>query len=133
DFSLYKANTVKRRIMRRVLLSNSGTVKKYLALLRKDDGESDTLYRDLLINFTCFFRDSDTHEYLRKNLYADLLQGKTARDPLRIWVVACSTGEEAYSIIMSLHEISGKKAPGQNIQVFATDLSASAIDKARKG
>jgi two-component system, chemotaxis family, CheB/CheR fusion protein len=133
DFSLYKVSTIRRRILRRILLSNVKGVKKYISLLSKNKNEAETLQSDLIINFTSFFRDNETHEYLKKKLFPKLLKNRTDKNPLRIWTVACSTGEEAYSIAMILQEILGKVPARGQIQIFATDLSASAIRKARNG
>lgn len=133
DFSLYKVNTVRRRILRRALLTESKTIKKYLLHLKENKEEVHLLHRDLLINFTCFFRETDTHDYLKKNIFPKLLKSRTTADPLRIWTVACSTGEEAYSVAMGLHEVAGKNFKPGKIQIFATDLSVHAIAKARTG
>ncbi len=133
DFSLYKGSTIRRRVLRRVLLSNVKGVSKYINLLSKNKAEIEVLQGDLLINFTRFFRDNETHEFLKKNLFPNLLKNRTGKNPLRIWTVACSTGEEAYSIAMILQEILGEVPARGQIQIFATDLSASAIRKARIG
>ncbi|MEI6408628.1 MAG: chemotaxis protein CheB [Bacteroidota bacterium] len=133
DFSLYKMNTIKRRIIRRMLLYKIKTIGEYAALLSEKSAEIDILYQDLLINVTSFFRDSDTHQYLKTSLLPRLLKSKTADETLRIWVPACSTGEEAYSIAMLLLEIQGNKSDFPRVQIFATDLSAKAIVKARIG
>lgn len=133
DFSLYKMNTIKRRIIRRMLLHKVQTLGEYAALLSEKSAEIDILYQDLLINVTRFFRDTDAHQYLKTTLFPKLIKSKKADESLRIWVPACSTGEEAYSIAMTLLEIQGNKSNGPTIQIFATDLSAKAISKARIG
>lgn len=133
DFSLYKMNTIKRRIIRRMLLYKIQTLKEYAVLLGEKSTEIDILYQDLLINVTRFFRDTDAHQYLKTTLFPKLLKSKKPEEPLRIWVPACSTGEEAYSIAMTLLEIQGNKSDNPPIQIFATDLSAKAINKARIG
>jgi two-component system CheB/CheR fusion protein len=133
DFSVYKMNTIKRRIIRRMLLYKITTLKQYAKLLTQKNEETDILYQDLLINVTSFFRDSDTHKYLKEDLFPKLLKRKKAGDSLRIWVPACATGEEAYSIAMMLLEIQGSQPNNTSVQIFATDLSGIAINKARVG
>ncbi|MFM9946177.1 MAG: CheR family methyltransferase [Bacteroidia bacterium] len=145
DFSAYKMNTIKRRIIRRMLLYKIKTLKEYAKLLSQKKSthpnnsgqvggeEIDILYQDLLINVTSFFRDTDTHKYLKETLFPKLLKRKKPRESLRIWVPACATGEEAYSIAMMLLEIQESKTTTTPVQIFATDLSEQAISKARIG
>jgi two-component system, chemotaxis family, CheB/CheR fusion protein len=133
DFSVYKMNTIKRRIIRRMLLYKITTLKQYAKLVTQKNEETDILYQDLLINVTSFFRDTDTHKYLKEKLFPKLLNRKKAGESLRIWVPACATGEEAYSIAMILLEIQGSKTTHIPVQIFATDLSEFAISKARIG
>ena len=133
DFSVYKMNTIKRRIIRRMLLYKITLLKEYAKLLSQKKEEIDILYQDLLINVTSFFRDTDTHKYLKESLFPKLLKRKKTNDPLRIWVPACASGEEAYSIAMMLLEIQESKSTSIPIQIFATDLSEKIIRKARAG
>jgi two-component system CheB/CheR fusion protein len=133
DFSAYKMNTIKRRIIRRMLLYKIATLENYATLLSEKKEEIDILYQDLLINVTSFFRDTDTHKYLKETLFPKLIKRKKNGEPLRMWVPACSTGEEAYSIAMMLLEIQESKSLAIPIQIFATDLSTHAINKARMG
>lgn len=133
DFSAYKMNTIKRRIIRRMLLYKTTEIKEYAKMLSKEKEEIHILYQDLLINVTSFFRDTDTHKYLKENLLPKLLKRKNAGETLRIWVPACATGEEPYSIAMMLLEIQESKTTSVPIQIFATDLSEQAITKARIG
>ncbi len=145
DFSAYKMNTIKRRIIRRMLLYKIATLKEYAKMLtekkatgKADDAESggeeiDILYQDLLINVTNFFRDTETHKYLKTTLFPKLLKRKKEGESLRIWVPACATGEESYSIAMMLLEIQESNSTSIPVQIFATDLSEQAISKARIG
>ncbi len=133
DFSVYKMNTIKRRIIRRMLLYKITTLREYAKMLTQKNEEIDILYQDLLINVTSFFRDTDTHKYLKENLFPKLLKRKKTGESLRIWVPACATGEEAYSIAMMLLEIQGSQTTSTPVQIFANDLSAQAIGKARIG
>jgi len=133
DFSHYKMNTVKRRIIRRIQMHNLDTLKQYIELLGKKNEEIELLCQDLLINVTSFFREPDTFLFLKTTLFPKLLKSKSAGDTLRIWVPACSTGEEAYSVAMTLLELQSKKIVKVPVQIFATDLSEPAIRKARMG
>lgn len=133
DFGLYKMNTVKRRVIRRMLLYKIAKLKDYSKLLKQKNEEIDILYQDLLINVTSFFRDSDTHRYLKETLFPKLLKRKKPGETLRIWVPACATGEEAYSMAMMLLEIQELRSYNIPVQIFATDLSENAIAKARVG
>ena len=133
DFGAYKMNTIKRRILRRMSLYKLNTIKEYANLLNEKNEETSILYQDLLINVTSFFRDTETHKYLKDILFPKLLKRKKEGESLRIWVPACATGEEAYSIAMILLEIQDNLATTIPIQIFATDLSEYAIGKARVG
>ncbi|WP_162343316.1 chemotaxis protein CheB [Cyclobacterium salsum] len=133
DFGEYKMNTIKRRIVRRMLMYRLTDLNEYAELLSKENKETDILFQDLLINVTSFFRDTDTHKYLQSDLFPELLKRKKGGESLRIWVPACATGEEVYSIAMMLLEISESQSSNTPIQIFATDLSVEAINKARVG
>jgi len=133
DFSAYKMNTIKRRIIRRMLLYKITLLKEYAKLLSKKNEEIDILYQDLLINVTSFFRDTDTHKYLKETLFPKILKRKKIGESIRLWIPACATGEEAYSIAMMLLEIQESNATNVAVQIFATDLSEQAIIKARIG
>jgi two-component system CheB/CheR fusion protein len=133
DFSVYKMSTIKRRIIRRMLMYKVTQLNEYVKLLSQKKEEIDILYQDLLINVTSFFRDTETHKYLKETLFPKLLTRKKIGESLRIWIPACATGEEAYSIAMMLLEIQESKATNIPVQIFATDLSEQAISKARIG
>ena len=133
DFSHYKMNTIKRRILRRMLIHKIKTLKEYTVFLTQKSNEVEMLYRDLLINVTDFFRDTDAFQYLKMTLLPQLLKRKAQGETIRIWVVACATGEEVYSIAMMLLEILDHKTNDIPFQVFASDLSAEAITEARNG
>lgn len=133
DFSQYKMNTIKRRIIRRMMLYNLETLKDYALHIRQHANEVRLLYQDLLINVTQFFRDPESSEYLRKNILPRIIKSKSSNEAIRVWVPACSTGQEAYSLAMLIVETLGEKAAKTPIQVFATDLSETAITKARLG
>jgi two-component system, chemotaxis family, CheB/CheR fusion protein len=134
DFSGYKSPTIRRRIRRRMTLKKLEELSDYRALLHRDRGEIDSLYHDLLINVTCFFRNPEAFAALATVVYPAILQARTSTsDPIRIWVPGCSTGEEAYSHAMALVEFLADNRANIPIQMFATDLSQAAIQSARTG
>ena len=133
DFSHYKVTTIRRRIIRRTLLYKLDSLREYADYLRQHPEEGALLYDDLLINVTSFFRDSETMDYIQKALIPQLIRARSVHDPIRIWVPGCSTGQEAYSIVMLLLEVLSERNVSRAIQVFATDLSESAVAKARLG
>ena len=133
DFSQYKMNTIKRRLVRRMLLYKINTIGEYIKLLNGKSDEIDILYQDLLINVTSFFRETETYNYLRSTLLPKLLRSKKEGETLRIWVPACASGEEAFSIGMMIFEIQDSMNDKTPVQIFATDLSEHSIAKARLG
>lgn len=133
DFTLYKQTTIIRRIIRRISLNRLTTLEQYIRLLRESKVEVDLLYKDLLINVTSFFREPTLYAALSKKIFPILLKNRRSHDPVRIWIPACATGEEPYSIAICLFEFLKDKAMSMPIQIFATDLSEPAINKARTG
>ena len=133
DFAHYKQTTLKRRIQRRMLVQNVSTLKAYLQVLQTHPEEAGALYEDLLIHVTHFFRDPEVFEYLKKKVFPRLMKNREPRDGVRIWVSGCSTGEEVYSIIICLLEFLGRSGSKIPLQVFATDISESVLQKARAG
>ena len=133
DFTYYKQSTLKRRIVRRMAISKREKPIEYLAYLRENKNEQDALYNDMLISVTNFFRDATSFEYLCGTILPRLLSQKKNAGSLRIWVAGCATGEEAYSIAMCLQEYLGDKLNTIKVQIFATDISELAIEKARTG
>ncbi|MCW3072465.1 MAG: domain S-box protein [Bacteroidetes bacterium] len=133
DFSHYKIASIKRRLNHKMLQCGVKTIKEYEKLLNKKNDEAETLCKDLLINVTCFFRDTETFRYLKTVFFPKLLKSKTLGETLRIWIPACSTGEEAYSIAMLIAELQDHKARKVAVQIFATDLSEHTINIARIG
>jgi len=134
DFTLYKKNTIVRRIERRIAINQLHDYVDYINYLRENPGEIALLFNELLIGVTKFFRDHGAFEVLKDKLYAHLAT-KAPGDPIRIWVAGCSTGEEAYSIAILLIEFleSVKTERTPKLQIFATDLDPIAIDHARSG
>ncbi len=133
DFSHYKMNTIKRRMLRRMVINKIKTLKQYSEFIAQKENEVDMLYQDLLINVTSFFRDTDAFSHLQKIVFPFLLKPKISGDTLRIWIAACATGEEVYSIAMLLLDFKEIETKNLSIQIFATDLSADAITQARLG
>ncbi|MEF7615726.1 PAS domain S-box protein [Aquincola sp. MAHUQ-54] len=132
DFSCYKRATVLRRIGRRMQVNGISDLPNYLSFLRTHSGEAGALLQDLLISVTNFFRDGDCFTALAACI-PQLFAGKSASDTLRIWVAACATGEEAYSVAMLLAEHARTLDAPPQVQVFATDLDDEAIRIARDG
>ncbi|HEX3654779.1 MAG TPA: chemotaxis protein CheB [Pirellulales bacterium] len=133
DFSQYKQPTIKRRLQRRMALHKFSTAEQYLRYLQQNAGEVKLLYQDMLINVTRFFREPDSFEALRKVAFAKILENRGTEGPIRVWVPGCSTGEEPYSLAITLLEYLGDQASSVPIQVFATDVSEAAIQTARTG
>lgn len=133
DFSDYKANTLHRRITRRMVLNKSESMEDYAQSLREDAAEVEALYQDILINVTSFFRNPETFAFLKEQIFPQIVRQRTPDQPIRIWTLGCSTGEEAYSIAMAFIEFLGDQADHIPIQIFATDLSDRGIEKARAG
>ena len=131
DFSQYKESTVRRRVARRMNV-HQVDAQGYVALLKTRPDEIQLLFRELLIGVTSFFRDPEAWEALAEPLRA-MLAEKPADHVVRAWVPGCSTGEEAYSLAILIHEQLAKLDRHLDVQVFATDLDASAIDAARSG
>ncbi|BBC22641.1 CheR family methyltransferase [Pseudanabaena sp. ABRG5-3] len=133
DFSQYKQGTVKRRISRRMGLLNIQKLDEYAQYLQAYPHEVERLYHDILINVTSFFRDPESFIAFQQLVFPTICQNKTPDLPIRIWVVGCSTGEEAYSIAICLLEFFDDFLVRHPIQIFATDISEIAIEKARQG
>jgi two-component system CheB/CheR fusion protein len=132
DFSDYKPPTIGRRIQRRMVLHKLEKLSDYVSLLHRDRNEVNALYQDLLINVTSFFRNPEAFDALKQIVYPAILQAHgSASTPVRIWVPGCSTGEEAYSHAISLVEYLGEERTEVPIQIFGTDLSETAIQRAR--
>ena len=134
DFSLYKKNTISRRIERRIAFHQLADYEHYVNYLRENPLEIDVLFNELLIGVTKFFRDRQAFDQLRDQIYPQLRR-KNADEPIRVWVAGCSTGEEAYTIAIILTEyldaLDLKRKP--KAQIFATDLDSNAIEVARAG
>ncbi|WP_421799924.1 CheR family methyltransferase [Haliscomenobacter sp.] len=133
DFSHYKMSTIKRRMLRRMLIHKIETLSQYAEFLARKPEEIELLYQDLLINVTDFFRDTEAFQFLESTILPRLLSSKEPGETLRIWVAACATGEEVYSLAMLLFELHNRQNHHVTFQIFASDLSAQAIGIARIG
>src|SRR5262249_38181198 len=133
DFASYKRNTLYRRITRRAVLHKMEGLKEYARLLESNPAEVDALYQDVLISVTSFFRNPEAFEVLKSKIFPKLTKDRSRHDPVRIWVLGCSTGEEAYSVAMAFSEFAADAGREIPFQVFATDLTGVSIEKARAG
>jgi two-component system CheB/CheR fusion protein len=132
DFSHYKQTTTRRRIGRRMIVHRSQNLGEYLGYLEKHPEEIQELYRDLLISVTHFFRDPDSFVALGTYL-ANSVRNAEPADSFRIWVPGCATGEEVYSLAISLQELFLQEGVRPALQLFGTDISELALGKARAG
>ncbi len=134
DFSLYKRNTILRRIDRRLSVHQITSLTHYVTYLQDNPEEIDLLFQEMLIGVTNFFRDPEAFVALQEKVIGPLLQRKEGRGAVRIWVPGCSTGEEAYSLAILLREAVDRE-PNLNVkvQIYATDIDPKAIHFARQG
>jgi len=135
DFSLYKKSTVNRRVERRMNVHQIGNINQYVCYISENSHEIDLLFKELLIGVTCFFREPASFEALKDKIKSRFLMSKKETDTIRVWVVGCSTGEEAYSIAIVFRECLDEMKMGGNfkVQIYATDIDKEAIDIARTG
>jgi two-component system, chemotaxis family, CheB/CheR fusion protein len=134
DFSLYKPNTLYRRIARRMAVQHIESMQDYVKYLQGSSVEVEALFRDILIGVTSFFRDPEVFDVLEKQIIPQLFKNKaSATDVVRVWISGCSTGEEAYSIAILIREFLEETKSHCSVQIFATDLDSRAIATARAG
>lgn len=135
DFSMYKKNTMLRRIERRINIHQLNNISDYETYLQENLHEVNILFSELLIGVTSFFREPEAFEYLKLNVIPNLLKGKMKEKKIRIWITGCSTGEEAYSIAIIIRECleNLKMVNGMKVFIFATDINNQAIEIARQG
>ena len=135
DFTLYKMGTLQRRVERRMALASIPVtdMANYLTILESDAGELNLLAADLLINVTSFFRDANVFEMLANSVVPEIVRRHNDDGPLRIWIVGCSTGEETYSLAMIFAEAIAAAKRTITLCVFASDVDADAVAKAREG
>ncbi len=133
DFSLYKTNTIIRRIEKRMAMHQIQAMEDYLIYLRNSPHEVNSLLKEILIRVTNFFRDVQAFDVIRSEVMSQLLANRSEENPLRIWVPGCSTGEEAYSLAIVVREAMEQAQKMFPVQIFATDIDAGAIEIARAG
>lgn len=133
DFSQYKDGTILRRLERRMTMRAVSGLAEYAELLGGDPEEVDHLYRDLLIDVTSFFRNPDAFSFLAEKALPDLLAEHPENEEFRVWIVACASGEEAYSIAMILDEVMTKRSLKRSVRIFATDIHKSSLKTASAG
>ena len=131
DFSHYKKNTIYRRIERRMAVHQIDRIVDYVRLLTENPSEIETLFRDMLITVTNFFRDPDAFKVLEQKAIPELVKNRSKNKPLRVWITGCATGEEAYSIAMLITENMERLKEPVTVQIFATDIDEEAIEYAR--
>lgn len=129
----YKSASVYRRIVRRSVLNKCKTLTEYHAILESKEKEVLDLYNDFLINVTKFFRDPDFYKSLETEILPATMRLRQPTDPIRIWIAGCATGEEAYSVAITVMRFLEQKDLSISFQIFASDLDAQAITKARLG
>ena len=133
DFSEYKRGTIERRAARRMALREVPDLASYLQALRSDDAEAAALCEDVLIHVTSFFREPATFQALSREILPRLMAAKAKGEPLRAWVAGCSTGEEVYSLAITLLESGVQHDQPRTIQIFGSDVSEQAVERARSG
>ncbi|HEX3843934.1 MAG TPA: chemotaxis protein CheB, partial [Steroidobacteraceae bacterium] len=133
DFAPYKPPTVLRRIQRRMGLVGAPELEAYAAHLKEHTAEAEALANDLMINVTGFFRDPEAWEALREAVVRPMVDARAANDPIRAWVTACASGEEAYSLAMLIAEETARARKKLDVKIFATDTADKSLALARAG
>ncbi len=133
DFEQYKEATIHRRLERRMVVQKTATAEQYFELLQREPAEVDALFDDCLIKVTEFFRDAAVFDALKKAVFPAIVRDRGRRDVLRVWVPGCSSGEEVYSIVISLLEYLEAEGISISVQMFGTDASDRVVEKARTG
>lgn len=133
EFTDYKRTMIQRRIDHRMLLHQIDQLADYVRYLQDSRDEVDQLRRDLLTDMTSFFRNASVFEMLKQTVFPGLIQAHSPEMPMRVWVPGCSTGEEVYSMAISLLECSQDVTPKPPVQLFGTDIDEASIAKARAG
>lgn len=131
DFSLYKKNTIHRRIERRMNVHQIDKIATYVRYLQENAPKVDKLFKELLIGVTSFFRDDEAFQVLQDQALSKMMEGKGREDVIRAWIPGCSSGEEAFSVAIILRETMEKAKTHFGVQVFATDIDKNAVETAR--
>jgi len=133
DFTHYRKTTILRRIQRRMVVHKLHHIEEYVSYVHSNPEEIALLYKDMLITVTSFFRDPTVFDALKSEVFPAILKNREPETPIRIWTPGCASGEETYSVAISLLEYMGEKATQTAIQLFGTDLSETSIIRARSG
>lgn len=133
DFSFYKPNTIIRRIERRMGINQIETAEEYIRFMEENPNEVQTLFREILIGVTKFFREPEAFELLRQKVLPEIFRDRPANEPVRVWTAGCSTGEEAYSLAIILDEYCEENGLRHDVKVFSTDIDKDALDFASYG
>ncbi len=133
DFSSYKTTTIMRRIERRMIVSQTEGLDRYLAFLDENSLEASALAQEILIGVTSFFRDAEAFKLLSRVVIPKIFSGRNPGAPVRIWHAGCATGEEVYSLAILIQEYLNKYKRATPVQIFATDIDETAITHARAG
>ncbi|GGG14893.1 chemotaxis protein CheB [Pontibacter amylolyticus] len=133
DFTHYKKPTLNRRIQKRMQTLKLNSLQEYLDYLHANPAEIKILCQEFFINVTSFFRDPEAFHQLEKKVIPDILKSKEEGEPIKVWIAACSTGEEAYTLAILFQEASHKLGRPLDVKLFATDVDQQALQKASKG
>lgn len=133
DFALYKRPTILRRMLRRMTVNKTTSLKSYRDFLLANIDEVTLLAREFLIGVTRFFRDEEAYDILQNQILPDIVKRKQPEEPIKVWSVGCSTGEEAYSLAIIIKEYLWQVKKDIEVKIFATDIDKEAIDFASKG
>ena len=133
DFSTYKRATIVRRIIRKMIQSNVSLLSDFIEFLKNHPSEIDALSKEFMISVTKFFRDPEAFEFLKQKALPDILSNKEPNNSLKIWVIGCATGEEAYSIAILIHELLEETKKTMEVKIFASDIDKDALAVASKG
>lgn len=133
DFSLYRPNTIRRRLARRMNLRKLKRLESYYRILREDTEELLALHQDLLINVTSFFRNPRMFETVKERVFPKIVRNGDNAESVRIWVAGCATGQEPYSYAMAFSEFAEEAGVRVPVQIFATDVNAEILEQARSG
>ncbi|MEI7973329.1 MAG: CheR family methyltransferase, partial [Bdellovibrio sp.] len=133
DIEHYKRSLILRQLARRMLLLKMKKFRSYVRVIKNDPDEAKALFSDILVRVTSFFRDPEVFDLLKKKIFPKMIRKRDPRRSLRVWVAGCSTGEEAYSIAMSLFDYLDRHSPDSPLQIFATDVNEESIREAKEG
>ena len=133
DFTYYKPSSLTRRIERRCLIAGYRDLDDYIHRLETSEDERAALRNDLLITVTHFFRDVEAWNFLKESILPTLIDKASSKQTLRVWITACATGEEAYSMAILLRELLDQQEPVIEVKIFATDIDQAALNRASAG